>query len=659
MIRMSVPISGTRNFGVCIDVINKNTILLSISCWTNYILEALSMNDQESPLHMASSLLRAKIGCDVGSEALKPGFVRKNRSEGHIIECDGHKAIISAISGKTSGASEDYWAVGQLISIRVGLNRLVGLIYEIKAQNSSWQDGEDQVIHVLVELTGEIRQDTPESTPYFSGGIKNYPYMGAIAHRIRHSDLATIYAESGAKTAKIGYLAQDSSIPAIIDIDKLLSRHFAVVGTTGVGKSTAVTLLLRKIVETRPDIRVLILDPHNEFASALPEHAITVDAHLLEMPFWMFRLDELQSVIFRGRTPVAEEVDALRDLIPIAKQRFKKSGTPDRTGLRKEKEFTTFTADTPVPYRIVELLALIEERLGMLDGKAERPHLRSLKNRLESVINDPRFKFMFGAKTVEDNIDPIIRHIFRIPQNGKPICAFQLSGIPSEVVNSVASVLCRLAFDLALWSNGAIQTLVVCEEAHRYIPNDKDNGFMPTRQAIARIAKEGRKYGVYLGIITQRPGELDSTILSQCNTVFAMRLGNERDKEIIKQAVSGAAQSTISFLSSIANRETIAFGEAITTPMRMMFESVPQSQLPGNHIYENQSNIATGTVGIDLDTVINRMRHIKEPNTEDEDLGLPSKLSSYAQQMRSNADNLRLGRITDTTIPARASFGLK
>lgn len=542
---------------------------------------------------------------------------KRNRSEGYVIECDGNRAIISAISGKSSGASDDYWAVGQLISIRVGENRIVGMIYEIKAEDPNWNPNDDHVVHIMVELTGEIRQDQPGSPPYFSGGIKSYPYMGAVAHRIRHADLAAVYASSGGKTVTIGALSQDTSIPAVIDIDKLLSRHFAVVGTTGVGKSTAVTLLLRKIVETRPDIRVLILDPHNEFSSAFPDHAITVEAETLELPFWMFRLEEFQEVIFRGRPAIPEELDALRDLIPLAKQRFKKGGS-DRSGLRRDKEFTTYTADTPVPYRIMELLALIEERIGLLDGKAERPHLRALKNRIDSVVNDPRFKFMFGAKTVEDSIDPIIRHIFRIPQNGKPICAFQLSGIPSEVVNSVASILCRLAFDLALWSEGTIQTLVVCEEAHRYIPADVSSGFVPTRQAIARIAKEGRKYGVFLGVITQRPGELDSTILSQCNTVFAMRLGNERDKDIIRQAVSGAAQSTIAFLSSIANREAIAFGEAIATPMRLMFENVPKTKLPGSHIYENQAKLAAGGAAVPLDTVINRMRLTKEQEKDEE-----------------------------------------
>ena len=136
----------------------------------------------------------------------------------------------------------------------------------------------------------------------------------------------------------------------------------------------------------------------------------------------------------------------------------------------------------------------------------------------------------------------------------------------------MVSVLARMAFEIALWSDGEpTRSRVVCEEAHRYIPTDQSQAFGPTRTAIGRIAKEGRKYGVSLGIVTQRPSELDATVLSQCSTMFAMRLSNERDKAIIRAAVGVSSASTIAFLSSIADREAIAFGEAIATPMRMKF----------------------------------------------------------------------------------------
>jgi len=543
----------------------------------------------------------------------------RHRNEGHVVYCDGTQAIIAASVGEGDAETIDYWAVGQLISIQVGNNRVVGMLYKVDtgADVGQWNSHGANNIQIHVELVGEIREDD-NGNINFSGGISTYPHLGALAHRIRARDLAAIYENEDARAVPVGCLSQNTEIPALISIDSLISRHFAVVGTTGVGKSTAVTLLLRKIVESRPDVRILILDPHNEFSCAFPDLAITITDTDLDLPFWMFRLEEFSEVLFRGRPPIPEEVDALRELIPLAKAQFKGN---DQQGLRKLPESTSITSDTPVPYRISDLMNLIEERIGMLEGRNERPFLKALKNRIEAAANDPRYRFMFVRKTIDDNMSDVVSTIFRVPANGKPITAFQMSGMPSEVVNSVASVLCRLAFDLAIWSQSKIQTLVVCEEAHRYIPADQTAGFAPTRSAIARIAKEGRKYGVYLSIVTQRPGELDETILSQCNTFFSMRLGNERDQEIMRKAISGSSRSAINFLPSLANREAIAFGQGVSTPMRMMFETVRTERLPGNHLYDEQAQVQSGNTAIDVGDVISKMRYPRGNGEEEAAVG--------------------------------------
>jgi DNA helicase HerA-like ATPase len=536
-------------------------------------------------------------------------FVR-NRTDGHVIECNGEKAVIYALTGPSVAASDDYWTVGQLISIQVGNSRVVGLVYEVNAYEAQWVVEADQSIRIHVELIGQVNEHNDGSLT-FSSGIANYPHMGAVAHRIRATDLAIIYTASLKNTVSIGHLSQNASIPALISIDSLVSRHFAVLGSTGVGKSSAVSLLLRKIIAQRPDLRVLILDPHNEFASAFPDHSISIDYNTLELPYWLFRLEEFAEAVFRGRPMVPAEVDALRDLIPIARERFASSEAMTAASLlKKDRDYSSMTADTPTPYRIADLTKLIDERIGQLEGKTDRPIMKALRQRLQALVADPRYRFMFSAPTTMDTMRQTIGHIFRIPKNDRPICVFQLAGLPSEVVNSVASVLCRMAFDLAVSSDGRAQTLVVCEEAHRYIPADANAGFWPTRQAIARIAKEGRKYGVYLAVITQRPGELDATILSQCSTVFAMRLGNERDQEIIRGAITGASQSTIGFLSSIANREAIAFGEAVPTPMRMMFETIAPDQLPAAHMTKSQQSVRLGDSHLSLDTILMRMRQL-------------------------------------------------
>ncbi len=556
-------------------------------------------------------------------DKLKPG----NRFLGRVVACNGSRATIAAVAEAGGTDLTELWSVGRLISISVGKNRVAALVYSMNTQSVGWGEGQDNLFRIEVELLGEVRVE-PDGREEFSSGISAYPYLGAIAHRIRAADLMRIFDAGKGSSCVIGKLTQDESIDAAIHIPSMLSKHFAVVGSTGVGKSTAVSLLLHKAISADPKLRVLILDPHNEFAAAFPRHAVVIDTDTLDLPFWLMRLEEFSEVVFRGRPAIPEELDALRDLIPEARRAFRGS---DSTLMRRQTEKASVTADTPVPYRMADLLALIDERIGRLEGRLEKPHLRSLKMRIISAINDPRYHFMFSNNTITDTITETIAKIFRIPGDGKPICTFQLAGIPSEVINSVASVLCRMAFELALWSDGAIHMLVVCEEAHRYIPADPTLGFLPTRQAIARIAKEGRKYGVSLGIITQRPGELDQTILSQCSTLFAMRLANDRDQEIIRSAIPNSSISTTSFLSSIGNGEAIAFGEAIAVPMRMRFSQVERHLLPkASGSVAKTSEDSPDTV--DLRTIISRMRSISGPDI--------SPLQSYnAAPMTDIGDN--------------------
>jgi DNA helicase HerA-like ATPase len=172
----------------------------------------------------------------------------------------------------------------------------------------------------------------------------------------------------------------------------------------------------------------------------------------------------------------------------------------------------------------------------------------------------------------------------------------QLVGFPAEVVDSVVSVLARMAFEFGLWSDGAYPMLFVCEEAHRYAPADRSRGFGPTRRALSRIAKEGRKYGVFLGIVSQRPAELDATIISQCSTLFAMRMANDRDQEIIGSAVSDAAASLVSFLPSLGTREVLAFGEGVALPARIAFAELPEHLIPTSRAKAG-SDVVSGHAG--------------------------------------------------------------
>jgi DNA helicase HerA-like ATPase len=528
---------------------------------------------------------------------------------GHVVQCDGARAVIAAYASEDENTAAGRWSVGRMISINLGSSRIVGLVYAIGKPDRAWIEGDANPIEVHVELVGEVRDDAvPQAKPVFDRGITSYPHIGAIAHRIRSRDLQAVYDLAERRTITIGALSQDEDIDANIAIDDTLARHFAIVGTTGVGKSTAVSLLLRKAIAARPDLRVLILDPHNEFAASLPGRCARIDASNLDLPFWLFRLEEFTEVLFRGREAVPEETDILRDLIPAAKSLYRNPNA----GAYLRRGADLLTADSPVPYRIADLIKLINERIGLLESKNDRPALKSLKTRIEQAAADPRYRFMFNSRLIEDTIHETVGNIFRVPLNGRPVTCFEMAGMPSEVVNSVCSVLARLAFDLAVWSEGRLRLLLLCEEAHRYMPADARLGFAPTRHALSRIAKEGRKYGCYLGIVTQRPGELDPTILSQCSTFFAMRLANEQDQAIIRSAIADSSASALTFLSSMGQREAIAFGEGVATTMRLKFEKLEDALLPGSTQKEGYEPLDAGQ-DVDLVAIVERLRNVPKP----------------------------------------------
>jgi DNA helicase HerA-like ATPase len=268
---------------------------------------------------------------------------------------------------------------------------------------------------------------------------------------------------------------------------------------------------------------------------------------------------------------------------------------------------------------------------------------QKLMTRIETVSNDPRYAFIFEKANIGgDTMAEVLGIIFRQPHNGVPMTIFQLAGFPSEVVDAVVSVVSRMAFDFGLWSDGSSPLLLVCEEAHRYMSADNNVGFGPTRRAISRIAKEGRKYGVYLGLITQRPAELDPTILSQCNTLFAMRMTNDRDQALLRSAVSDTAADLLSFLPSLGTGEVFAFGEGVALPTRLRFKQLPAKLLPKNEAVASDNGLDLRIDGSQssLAAVVDRWRGVSgrertmaEKSREEQAAALPldARFSSIAE----------------------------
>src|SRR3569833_2221963 len=512
---------------------------------------------------------------------------------GRVVSVRGSQARIGVMASPEITPTNLRATVGQFFGIRSARASIVAMITEMSRENMDLRD--DCIAVASVELLGEISHDGR-----FQRGVTSYPTIGDFVDVLTTNELRTIYTPTGRDQINIGALQQDSAIAAYVNIEEMLSKHFAVLGSTGVGKSTSVSLLLNEILLARPTLRVFLLDVHNEYGRCFGSRSLVLNPRNLKLPFWLFNFEEFVDVLFGGRPGVPEEMEVLSEVIPIAKATYLQYGNSDRHGLKRaEPRASGFTPDTPVPYRLVDLISLIDERMGKLENRSSRIIYHKLISRIETVRNDPRYAFMFdNANVGGDTMAEVISHLFRLPANGRPMTVMQLAGFPAEVVDSVVSVLCRMAFDFGLWSDGVSPLLFICEEAHRYASADRSIGFGPTRKAVSRIAKEGRKYGVYLGLITQRPAELDATILSQCNTLFAMRMANARDQNIVRSAVSDAAANLLSFVPSLGTREVLAFGEGVALPTRLRFKEVPSHQLPRSEA--SISSVPSVTSGHDM-----------------------------------------------------------
>ncbi len=437
-------------------------------------------------------------------------------SFGRVISVRGSLARVGLLAASRMAVSEVRATVGRFVSIRCATSTIVAMITDVSCEDLPSSD--NYIASAGVDLLGEILGG---DRPKFQRGVTNYPTIGDAVELITNQELRTVYAPSGSDQINIGTLQQDPSVIAYVDIEEMLSKHFAVLGSTGVGKSTGVSLLLNEILQSRPNLRVFLLDVHNEYGRCFGERALVLNPRNLKLPFWLFNFEEIVDVLFAGRPGVPEELDILAEVIPAAKGIYTQYQNSDRIGLKRaDPKMIGYTVDTPVPYRLVDLISLIDERMGKLENRSSRIIYHKLISRVETVRNDPRYAFMFdNANVGGDTMAEVISHLFRLPANGRPMTIMQLAGFPAEVVDSVVSVLCRMAFDFGLWSDGVSPLLFVCEEAHRYASADRNIGFGPTRKAVSRIAKEGRKYGVYLALVTQRPAELDATIISQCNTL--------------------------------------------------------------------------------------------------------------------------------------------
>ena len=503
---------------------------------------------------------------------------------GEIISIAGTRARVLMNSRKDGNGCRNTLQpfVGTVLTVNTGSAIVLCLITAMHLADAESDPDLTVGARVMdIELVGELPLQDDGYLCTFRRGVSVYPRLGDSVCAPTRKVLEKAYYFGSFDGVEIGHIHQDPSIPAVIKINEMLGKHFAILGSTGTGKSCAVALILREFLAKQPNSHIVLVDPHNEYATSFDSRANVVNLDSLCLPFWFLNFDEIVEILLGGNGDTGSEVELLREFIPAAKRQYaanrgRESRLLQKSIARRER----YSVDVPVPYRISDLLDQIRAQMGRLDTQKDLRPFKHLIGRIEALVQDPRYSFMFGHRMVDDNLGDVLKQIFRIPVSGKPITIVQLVGLPPEIVNVIVSILSRLAFDLALWSDGKVPITLVCEEAHRYVPRERNVGFEPTKRIISRIAKEGRKYGVSLCIVSQRPGDIDPTILSQCSTIFTMRLSNERDQQIVKSAVSDAAESLLRFLPSLGTRETIAFGEGVTLPSRVMLAELPEEALP-------------------------------------------------------------------------------
>jgi uncharacterized protein len=567
---------------------------------------------------------------------------------GTVQDVAGTSVSVSLVSETATGLSffkgESYriGQVGSFVRIPLGYTSLFGIVSQVGAGAAPKTEGDIRPWGnqwLRVQLVGERGREGR-----FERGVSQHPTINDAVHIVTEEDLREIYGPGDpVDFVTVGHLASAESIPALVNINRLVTRHSAVVGTTGAGKSTTVAGLLAALSHPAryPSARIVILDIHGEYAKALSDRStvfriaadLSKGEKALHIPFWALNLDELVNLAFGGLSekPMAAVADAI-----VALKRESLSKQP-REGVDAEK----LTVESPVPFCIHRLWFEFHQRehrtvvpqpgaaadevgpayvLGA-DGQPVQlgdamsvtpPQYRTVKTTgpanervqwgpdplgmrqplavLASKLRDPQFEFLFNPGdwrpgldgTVAKDLDVLLEDWVGSPS---PIAILDLSGIPSAVLHDLIGALLRILYNALFWARNLPEggrerpLMLVLEEAHAYL--GKEHGGA-VAAAVRRIAKEGRKYGVGVMIVSQRPSEIDPTILSQCGTIFAMRLANDIDRGQVAGAASDSLKGLFDILPILRTGEAIIVGEAVSLPIRTLIDPPEKHRQPNS-----------------------------------------------------------------------------
>lgn len=421
-------------------------------------------------------------------------------------------------------------------------------------------------------------------TDEFERGVSIYPTTGAEVHAVGQDDLKKMFVKFESKGYDVGVLPSNPSVSVCLDPTSLFGRHFAVLGQTGAGKSWTIANLVQQALRVMPKSHIIILDLHGEYCwkddsggecSAFENcNYRYVNARELEMPYWLMTYAELCDLLIDQTDFSAHnQTAAFREILIQLKE---------QEGARPELELDRVTLDTPIYFDITKLRSAIVDKNGQVLGKSGKmingPLTGKFDNflmRLDSRLNDVRYDFLLKPQRRDssESLSDLLKDFVGLGDPKSSVTIIDLSSVPFDVRPPVAAQIGRLAFEFNYWNPQyrEFPILLICEESHIYIPRSAEAQFKGSRKSMERIAKEGRKYGVGIGIVSQRPHEVSETVLAQCGTFLCLRITNPDDQNYIRSLAPEAERNLIDILAGLGRGECLALGEAVPIPTRLRF----------------------------------------------------------------------------------------
>ncbi len=526
---------------------------------------------------------------------------------GYIIEVNGERALVELRVDTTKPLGEDYYPgqPGSYVKIPFKDFQIIGTVTSVRMETSNpVSSGTGRKVAECI-LLGTLEHDER-----FLRGVAVYPNVGQPVQIVSSRELNKIFSEFSEFGFSFGRPTSAREQRVYVQVNRFFGGHIAVLGTTGSGKSYTVVSILQQTIKKYPNPHIVVLDLHGEYARAFPEGVNLINANNIDLPYWVLNFEEFVDLTVDMNEPTAKnQITVIRDSLLRARQAW---DTRERLGLGEQ-----ITADSPVYYELDELIAMLRDwNIQMVYnglGEQEEGPLYGVFDkfliRMDSRLSDPRYHFMFKPKVYDASpkFSDLLRDYLSIDAPHR-MTVIDLSGLPSDAVGVVVAVITRIAFEFNLWNphRERCPILLVLEEAHNYVPNHADGRFTAARSAVERLAKEGRKYGIGLILVSQRPKELSETVLSQCNTFITMRLTNPADQDYVRRLVPDSLAGLLNMLPALRTGEALILGDSVAMPTRMMVD-LPNPQ-PGTGDIQFAKWWQSGVDSLNLEQVIKRWR---------------------------------------------------